>query len=317
MEKWHNSASEFSLNIIVWTVDVVNYFYLSITIFLNLGWEYVSLNERQNSRKVKLSFSRKAIIGMVHISALPGTPRHRMSMADIIDKALNEALIYNSHELDAVMIENMHDVPYMNRQVGPEITAAMTAVALAVQSEIELPVGIQVLAGANREAVAVAKAAGLDFIRAEGYVFGHIADEGYMNSDAAQLMRYRKSIEADEVAVFTDIRKKHASHNITSDVSIEETIQAAEFFLSDGIIITGAATGKKAAIEDVKTAKRATGLPILIGSGISEENIASYWPYADGFIIGSSLKEDGYWMNAVDKHRVETLMESVKQLRNE
>jgi len=264
---------------------------------------------------VKLSFKRKAIIGMVHLGALPGTPRHKMSMAEIIDTAVREALIYNSHELDAVMIENMHDVPYLNRKVGPEITAAMTAAALAVQREIELPVGIQVLAGANTDAVAIAKAAGLDFVRAEGFVFGHVADEGYMDSDAALVMRYRKSIEADSVGIFTDIRKKHASHNITADVNLEETIQAAEFFLSDGIIITGAATGKKAAIEDVKVAKRASSLPVLIGSGISEENIESYWPYADGFIIGSSLKEEGYWMNPVDRDRVDSLMEKVKQLR--
>ncbi|GET30567.1 BtpA/SgcQ family protein [Prolixibacter sp. SD074] len=264
---------------------------------------------------MKLSFKRKAIIGMVHLGALPGTPQHKMSMTEIITTAVKEALIYNSHELDAVMIENMHDVPYMNRKVGPEIIAAMTAVALAVKQEIEIPVGIQVLAGANTDAVAIAKAAGLDFIRAEGYVFGHVADEGYMDSDAAFLMRYRKLIGADDVGIFTDIRKKHASHNITADVDLEEMIQAAEFFLSEGIIITGAATGKKAAIEDVKTARRASKLPVLIGSGISEGNIGAYWPFADGFIIGSSLKEEGSWMNTVDKNRVGSLMKKVKYLR--
>lgn len=108
------------------------------------------------------------------------------------------------------MIENMHDTPYLNQDVGPEITAAMTAVCSEVKRTVpNIPCGIQILAGANKEALAVAKACGLDFIRAEGFVFSHVADEGIMNSCAGELLRYRKSISADNVLVFTDIKKKH------------------------------------------------------------------------------------------------------------
>lgn len=111
---------------------------------------------------------------------------------------------------DAIMVENMHDIPYLNRQVGPEIVASMSVVCNEVKKEAnDLPCGIQILAGANKEALAVAKAAGLQFIRGEGFVFSHIADEGTMNSDAGELLRYRKQIEADDILVFTDIKKKH------------------------------------------------------------------------------------------------------------
>ena len=104
----------------------------------------------------------------------------------------------------------MHDIPYLNRQVGPEIVASMSVVCNEVKKEANnLPCGIQILAGANKEALAVAKAAGLQFIRAEGFVFSHIADEGTMNSDAGELLRYRKQIEAGDILVFTDIKKKH------------------------------------------------------------------------------------------------------------
>ena len=104
----------------------------------------------------------------------------------------------------------MHDIPYLNRQVGPEIVASMSVVCNEVKKEANnLPCGIQILAGANKEALAVAKAAGLQFIRTEGFVFSHIADEGTMNSDAGELLRYRKQIEADDILVFTDIKKKH------------------------------------------------------------------------------------------------------------
>ena len=104
----------------------------------------------------------------------------------------------------------MHDIPYLNRHVGPEIVAAMSVVCNEVKREVQnLPCGVQILAGANTEALAVAKAAGLDFIRAEGFVFSHVADEGLMNSDAGEILRYRKQIGADDVLVFTDIKKKH------------------------------------------------------------------------------------------------------------
>ena len=107
-------------------------------------------------------------------------------------------------------MENMHDIPYLNRDIGPEIVAGMTAVGCAVKSVAgKIPCGIQILAGCNTEAMAVAKACNFDFIRAEGFVFSHVADEGIMNSDAGHVLRYRKMIDADEVLVFTDVKKKH------------------------------------------------------------------------------------------------------------
>lgn len=105
------------------------------------------------------------------------------------------------------MIENMHDTPYLKGGVGPEITAAMTAVARSVKETARVPVGIQILAGANREALAVALAAGLDFIRAEGFAFAHVADEGLIESCAADLLRYRKEIGAEKVRVWADVKK--------------------------------------------------------------------------------------------------------------
>ena len=64
------------------------------------------------------------------------------------------------------MVENMHDTPYqMAEQIGPEITATMTAVCAKLKSECgDLPVGVQVLAGANQQALAIAQAAGKKLI---------------------------------------------------------------------------------------------------------------------------------------------------------
>ncbi|RXQ88804.1 BtpA/SgcQ family protein [Ancylomarina salipaludis] len=259
---------------------------------------------------------KKLIIGMIHVQALPGTPNHKLSVEEISAVAVNEAKQYEKAKLDAIMIENMHDVPYLKGQVGSEITAAMTFVAQAIRNAVSLPLGIQILAGANKEALAVAKAANLDFIRAEGFVFGHVADEGYIDSCAGELMRYRKMIGADEVNVFTDIKKKHSSHAITSDVDIVETAHAAEFFLSDGLIVTGSSTGKAVDIRELDALKDTVDKPILVGSGITADNIAEYWHYANAFIIGSHFKEKGYWMNPISDERLTEFMNRVEILRS-
>jgi len=256
----------------------------------------------------------KSIIGMVHVGALPGTPKNDRPIADLISDALSDAMILQEEEVDAIMIENMHDRPYLNREVGSEIIASMTAIACALRSVIKVPLGIQILAGANKAALAVALAGGFDFIRAEGFVFGHLADEGMINSDAGELLRYRKQIGADRVKIFTDIKKKHSSHAVSSDVTIAETAKAAEFFLSDGVIVTGSSTGEKPSLEELKQVKSSVKIPVLIGSGIDTVNIHEYWNWADGFIIGSSLKKDGNWGNEVDRERVKHFIKTINQL---
>lgn len=253
---------------------------------------------------------------MVHVAALPGTPKSSLSIERIAKKAVFEAKILESADVDMVMIENMHDRPYLNRSVGPEIIASMTAVAVELKKNISIPLGIQILAGANKEALAVALAAGLEFVRAEGFVFGHLSDEGWMNSDAGELLRYRKYIGAEHVQIFTDVKKKHSSHAATSDVSVVEMAKAAEFFLSDGIVITGKATGEMANAGEVKEVSNATSLPVIIGSGINADNIHDYWNFANAFIVGSSFKKDGKWENEMDENRVKKFMFVVNQLRS-
>lgn len=252
---------------------------------------------------------------MVHVQALPGTPNNKHSIEEICEIAVQEAKTYEEAGLDAVIIENMHDVPYLKGAVGPEIIASMAVVAKAVREAVDLPLGIQILAGANKEALAVAKAANFQFIRAEGFVFGHVADEGYIDSCAGELLRYRKAIGAENVKIFTDIKKKHSSHALTADVDIDETAKAAEFFLSDGLIVTGSSTGKAVYLHELKSLKDKVQIPVLIGSGITAENLEEYWNFASGFIVGSHFKENGFWKNSISKDRLEIFMEKVNQLR--
>lgn len=265
---------------------------------------------------IKLLTPGKIAVGMVHVAALPGTPMHSLPMNDLIEQALSEANILLSAGFDAIMIENMHDVPYLNTQTGPEITAAMTAIAVELRKLSPKPMGIQILAAANKQALAVAHAAGFNFIRAEGFVFGHMADEGYIESCAGDLLRYRKAIGAENIAIMSDIKKKHSSHALTADVGLAETAKTAEYFLSDGIIITGSATGETAQPGDVQIAQQSCNLPVFVGSGISASNLHDYWPHAHGFIVGSSLKDNNNWKNMICPQKVREFMKVTENLRN-
>lgn len=265
--------------------------------------------------KIQNSIPPKAIVGMIHTGALPGTPLYKNNWNQIMDIACQEALVYTKNKIDALCIENMNDTPYLNRSAGPEIVSCMTAIACAVKKISNLPCGIQILAGANKQALAVAKAANLQFVRCEGFVFAHVADEGLMQSDAGELLRYRKMIDAENIAILCDIKKKHSSHAITSDIDIAETAKAAGFFKADGVIITGISTGQPAIPNEIASVKKSVPIPVWVGSGITIENLETYYSRADAFIVGSWFKQNGYWANPLDANRVKIFMEKVAGLK--
>jgi uncharacterized protein len=246
--------------------------------------------DRQHTTRA-LFGAERALIGCVHVAALPGTPSASLPVATIAKQAAAEARQYQDAGFHAVMIENMHDRPYLARRVGPEVVAAMAVVGRAVRDAVDVPLGLQVLAGANEAALGVALAVGAVFVRVEGFVFAHVADEGVMTSDAGALLRYRSAIGAGSVLVFADVKKKHSAHAITADVGIADTAHAAEFFLADGLVVTGVATGRAADAAEVRAVAEAVSIPVMVGSGITPENIALY-PEADGFIVGTALKRD-------------------------
>ena len=253
-----------------------------------------------------LFHSPRALIGMLHLGALPGSPAHRASMDESIAGALAEARVYRDAGFHALLIENMHDRPYLAGAAGPETVAAMTAIGRAVRTDVDLPLGVQVLAAANREALAVALACGASFVRVEAFAYAHVADEGLLQASAGPLLRYRREIGAGHVRIFADIKKKHASHAITADLDLVETARGAEFCMADGVIVTGASTGRAADPAEVAAVAKSVAIPVLVGSGATPDNLSCF-PTADGFIVGSAVKREGHWANALDPGRVEAM----------
>ena len=102
---------------------------------------------------------------------------------------------------------------------------------------------------------------------------------------------------------------------ITADVSLGTTAHTVEFMGADCVIVTGNVTGEAPRVADVQEAKAHCHLPVILGSGISEDNIKEFYHEADGFIVGSSFKVDGLWSNTVDPSRVTKFMTTVNKLR--
>lgn len=255
-------------------------------------------------------------MGMVHVDALPGAPRSGRAVADIARRAAEEARVLRTAGFDAVVIENMHDRPYVHGTQEPQITAAMTRAGLAVREALgDLPLGVQILSGGNREALAVALAVEAAFIRCENFVFAHVADEGLLTqAEAGPLLRYRRQIGAEHIKVLADIKKKHASHAITADVPLDEAAAAAEFFGADGLVITGVATGKPTAPADLALARKGSKLPLVVGSGASPEQLESLFRHADAVIVGSWIKAEGLWSNPVDERRAHDFVLSARAI---
>ena len=256
------------------------------------------------------------ILGMIHVPALPGSPASSAGMAEILERVEHEAEVYRGAGLGGVVLENMHDTPYCRApDIQPQVTACMAVLAARVRALLPpaMPVGVQVLAAANREALAVAVAAGLQFVRVEGFVFGHVADEGWVDACAGPLLRYRRAIGGDHVAVLCDIKKKHSAHAVTADVDIVDTARAARFFRCDGVIVTGGGTGEAASPAEV--AAVVGGVAVLVGSGVTAANLAHY-SGAQGLIIGSEFKQGGDWRGDIDPARVAAVVEAARRCRS-
>lgn len=262
----------------------------------------------------KIFSQNKVLIGALHVKALPGTPRNKFSLEQILEKVLEEAKLFEQHGYDGVIIENMFDRPYINGGHGPETTAFMTRLTTEVVKATKLKIGIQILSTGQKESLAAAYAAGANFVRVEGFVFSHIGDEGPIHSCAGDLLRFQKSIGADDIAIFTDIKKKHASHAITADVDLKETAEIANFFLSDGLIISGPSTGHQTDVNDLKACFEHFNLPVFVGSGVNENNLADMMKFSNAIIVGSSIKQKGDWSLELDPEKMASLSERFHNL---
>ena len=258
----------------------------------------------------------KPVIAMIHTGPTPGVPGF-ICIQSAVERAVAETEVYLAAGVDGILIENMFDFPCVHeREMGPEVAASMTRVAYAVKRRARYtPVGLHVLFQGNKTALAVAQAAGCDFIRAEGWTHAHVSDKGIAEASAGAVLRYRHYIGAQSIPVFADVKKKHAAHALTADLSIADVARGMTLHRADAVVVTGDHTGEPPSHADLAAVRAATDLPIFVGSGASADNYGDLYLLADGFIVGSALKEGGRWDAPVCEQRVGKLMAVAEQLR--
>ena len=258
----------------------------------------------------------KPVIGMVHLWPLPGAPGYTgYGMDPILDHARRDAEALLAGGVDGLIVENMWDLPYYvgaDVQLGAVTAQAVAARAIADMADV--PVGVNVIHNGWQAELAIAVAAGLDFIRICILTGARLWDTGDLDRGcAADLLRRRKELGAEHIKLFADVDKKHSVP--FPGLDLETHIEWTEFYRADALIISGRMTGDAPPLEKVRRAREVATRPILLGSGTTAENIADFLQYADGAIVGSSLKVDGVAENPVDVERVRRYLAAVKGVR--
>jgi membrane complex biogenesis BtpA family protein len=259
----------------------------------------------------------KPVIGVVHLPPLPGAPRYDGTpVSQIAAVGARDAHTLVAGGVDGVIVENASDLPFSRPEdIGPETVAALTAACLEVRAAVDAPLGITCVANGVIPALAVAKATGALWVRANQWVNAYVANEGLLDGPAPIAMRYRKAIGAGDVRIFADVHVKFGAHAITADRDVSEQATDAEWFDADVLIATGTRTGSPTRPQEVEQVRVGTTLPVIVGSGLSPDQVEPLFAVADGAIVGQWLKRDGHWWNPVDAQRVDELMTVVRKLR--
>ena len=258
----------------------------------------------------------KALIAMIALRALPGAPLYDGDDQRIVDAALADLSEYKRAGVDAVLLENDFDLPYAKGPMPERAVEVATIVCKAVREQWSGPMGLQLLEAANEDALNVAHAAGLDFIRLEGFVYAHVGGAGIIDACAGPLLRQRARLGCNHIKVFPDINKKHCSHAMTADLDIALEARQAELFMADGLVVTGRFTGESADTSDLQAVRESTKLPVLIGSGMTAENVDELVPLADAFIVGSTFRERGEYLEKLNPGRLEHFVEAFNLARD-
>jgi uncharacterized protein len=253
----------------------------------------------------------KPLIAMAHVPALPGTPLYdRASGLDgAVASVRRDVSVLLDAGFDAVMFCNENDRPYQ-LNAGLESAAAMARVVTECKPD-SAPFGVDFLWDAKC-ALAVAAATGAAFIR-EVATGVWESDMGLLSPDAAHLLRERRRLEVNDLAVFMNITPEFASgigRRDPAEVAASTTVSS----LADVILVSGRMAGAVPDVETIAGIREAVdpAVPVLLNTGARAETIGEYLKYADGCIVGSSLKVDGYTWNPVDQERARRFVDAAR-----
>ncbi len=240
-----------------------------------------------------------ALIGVVHLPALPGSPAHQLSTEAIIERAVGEAITLKQAGFDAAVVENFGDVPFPHASLSPAAVATMAVVAQCVRAETNLRIGINALRNDAMAGLGIAAAVGAVFIRVNVHTGVYATDQGIIEGRADETLRYRKQLGA-RIAVLADVNVKHATPLSQPDI-VRAAKDTAYRGLADALVVTGSATGEPTDPGQLQRVREAVpDRRLFVGSGATPQTVAALLTIADGVIVGTGIKRDGDTANPID-----------------
>lgn len=271
------------------------------------------------SKFYKIFKRKKVIIGAVHFPPLLGY-YNCPGLKIALDNALRDLKAFEKGGVDGIIIENNYDIPH-KILVNQETVAAMTFLGEKIRSATKLPLGINVLWNDYKAALSIAKVLGLQFIRIPVFVDKAKTSCGIVEGQSKDVINFRKSIKAENIALFTDIHVKHSK--LISKYSITASAKLAIKNKSDAIVLTGKWTGQAPDLSNLIEVRKIVGnFPILVGSGTDKNNISELLKHANGTIVSTSLKEGSgkkgevnvkTWRQRINKDKVKKLIQKARE----
>ncbi len=258
--------------------------------------------------------TKKPVIGMVHLLPLLGSHCYDGDDDRILECALSDALALERAGVFGIMVENFGDAPFEKDRVSPHTVAQMTQIIRALQEEITIPLGVNVLRNDALSAIAIARVTGCEFIRVNVLCGVVATDQGIIEGCAAPLLAYRRRL-GSSAQILADVHVKHGTSLYRADI-VTAARELVERGGGDAVIVTGGSTGGEIDLRELRTLREAVDFPVLAGSGVTKENLVSYHPHCDGMIVGSHFKQDGDPRAQVESFRVEAFMKEMGRLRD-
>lgn len=241
------------------------------------------------------------LVGVIHLPALPGSPRGTLTAAECARAAASDARVLAGAGYDAIVVENFGDAPFFATRVPPVTVAAMTACAVAVRAAAPgVPLGINVLRNDGEAALSIAVCTQATFVRINVLTGARVTDQGIVQGEAAATLRLRRALGAEEVAIWADVDVKHSAPLGAARPLVQEVEDLTKRGMADVVLVTGEGTGKGVDLEKLAAVKKASGKPVLVASGATLGTLGALASSCDGVVVGSALREGGIPGGAID-----------------
>ncbi|MBQ2506173.1 MAG: BtpA/SgcQ family protein [Erysipelotrichaceae bacterium] len=257
----------------------------------------------------------KPVIGMMHLMAMPTDPKYdeQAGLAKAIDRARHDLHALQEGGIDGVLFTNEFSIPYTDN-VRPVTIACMARIIGELKKEIKVPFGVNVAVDPYK-ALDLACAVEADFIR--GTFFGaFVSDDGISSIQMGEMMRHKAELHLENLKMLATIVPEGAKQ--ISERPIEDVVKSVGFSMApDAMLVFGLTAGRPIDDSLISRAKQVTSTPVFASNGVKASTVEKTLSIADGCVVGTSLKYDGQFYEAVDQNRVKELMDIARKFRGD